>query len=163
MLLMPVFNYAAGDCEAIREQLTHPYGVSGLSDGGAHCGMSCDASIPTFLLTHWARDRTRGEKLELEWVVKKQASDTAKLFGLLDRGTLEVGKKADINVIDFEHLSLRSPKIAFDLPAGGRRLLQEAQGYDYTIVSGEITRERGKDTGARPGRLVRGAQPSAAS
>ena len=163
MLLMPVFNYAAGDCEAIRQQLTHPYAVSGLSDGGAHCGMICDASIPTFLLTHWARDRSRGEKLELEWVVKKQARDTAQLYGLLDRGTLEVGQKADLNVIDFENLTLRLPKIAFDLPAGGRRLLQEARGYEYTIVSGEITREHGKDTGARPGRLIRGAQPPAVS
>ncbi|MED5262434.1 MAG: amidohydrolase family protein [Myxococcota bacterium] len=162
MLLMPVFNYAAGDCEAIREQLTHPYGVSGLSDGGAHCGMICDASIPTFLLTHWARDRSRGEKLELEWVVQKQSRETARLFGLEDRGTLEVGQKADLNVIDFENLALRSPRLDHDLPAGGRRLLQEAEGYDYTIVSGEVTRENGKDTGARPGRLIRGAQPAAA-
>ena len=162
MLLMPVFNYAAGDCEAIREQLTHPYGVSGLSDGGAHCGMICDASIPTFLLTHWARDRTRGEKLGLEWLVQKQSCETARLFGLADRGTLEVGQKADLNIIDFDNLTLNSPRIAHDLPAGGRRLLQEAEGYDYTIVSGEITREHGKDTGARPGRLVRGPQPSAA-
>ena len=162
MLLMPVFNYAAGDCEAIREQLTHPYGVSGLSDGGAHCGMICDASIPTFLLTHWARDRSRGEKLELEWVVQKQSRETARLFGLDDRGSLEVGQKADLNVIDFENLALRSPRLDHDLPAGGRRLLQEAEGYDYTIVSGEVTRENGKDTGARPGRLIRGAQPAAA-
>ena len=162
MLLMPVFNYAAGDCEAIREQLTHPYGVSGLSDGGAHCGMICDASIPTFLLTHWARDRKRGEKLGLEYLVQKQTSETAQLFGLADRGTLLVGQKADLNVIDFDNLTLHSPRIAHDLPAGGRRLLQEAEGYDYTIVSGEVTREHGKDTGARPGRLIRGPQPSAA-
>ena len=162
MLLMPVFNYAAGDCEAIREQLTHPYGVSGLSDGGAHCGMICDASIPTFLLTHWARDRKRGEKLGLEYLVQKQSSETAQLFGLADRGTLLVGQKADLNVIDFDNLTLHSPRIAHDLPAGGRRLLQEAEGYDYTIVSGEVTREHGKDTGARPGRLIRGPQPSAA-
>ena len=162
MLLMPVFNYAEGDCEAIREQLTHPYGVSGLSDGGAHCGMICDASIPTFLLTHWARDRSRGEKLELEWVVQKQSCETARLFGLDDRGTLEVGQKADLNVIDFENLVLRSPRLDHDLPAGGRRLLQDAEGYDFTIVSGEVTREHGKDTGARPGRLIRGPQPAAA-
>lgn len=162
MLLMPVFNYAEGDCEAIREQLTHPYAVSGLSDGGAHCGMICDASIPTFLLTHWARDRHRGEKLGLEWLVQKQSCETARLFGLDDRGTLEVGQKADLNVIDFENLTLRSPRLAHDLPAGGRRLLQDAEGYEYTIVSGEVTRENGKDTGARPGRLIRGPQPSAA-
>jgi N-acyl-D-aspartate/D-glutamate deacylase len=158
MLMMPVFNYAEGNHDAIREQLTHPYCVSGLSDGGAHCGMICDASIPTFMLTHWARDRSRGEKLPLEWIVKKQTKDTATLFGLTDRGTLEVGKKADLNVIDFEGLKLRSIKMVHDLPAGGRRLLQKAEGYDYTIVSGEITRRNGEDTGARPGRLVRGGR-----
>ena len=158
MLMMPVFNYAEGNHDAIREQLTHPFCVSGLSDGGAHCGMICDASIPTFMLTHWARDRSRGEKLPLEWVVRKQTKDTATLFGLTDRGTLEVGKKADLNVIDFERLKLRSTKMVHDLPAGGRRLLQQAEGYDYTIVSGEITRRNGEDTGARPGRLVRGGR-----
>jgi N-acyl-D-aspartate/D-glutamate deacylase len=158
MMMMPVFNYHDGNHDVIREQLTHPFAVSGLSDGGAHCGMICDASIPTFMLTHWARDRSRGEKLELEWIVKKQTSDTAELFGLGDRGTLEVGRKADLNVIDFENLTLRSVHMSHDLPAGGRRLLQEAEGYDLTIVSGEITRDHGKDTGARPGRLIRGAR-----
>ena len=158
MLMMPIFNYVDGNHDVIREMITHPYCVSGLSDGGAHCGMICDASIPTFLLTHWARDRSRGEKIELEWIVKKQSKDTAELFGLTDRGTLEVGKKADLNVIDFENLKLRSIKLVNDLPAGGRRLLQKAEGYDYTIVSGEITRKGGEDTGARPGRLVRGAR-----
>ena len=158
MLMMPIFNYVAGNHDVIREQLTNPYCVSGLSDGGAHCGMICDASIPTFMLTHWARDRSRGEKLDLEWVVKKQTKDTADLFGLGDRGTLEVGKKADLNVIDFDNLQLRSIKMVHDLPAGGRRLLQKAEGYDYTIVSGEVTRRNGEDTGARPGRLVRGAR-----
>jgi N-acyl-D-aspartate/D-glutamate deacylase len=158
MLMMPIFNYVEGNHDVIREQLTHPFCVSGLSDGGAHCGMICDASIPTFMLTHWARDRTRGEKLELEMIVKKQTKDTATLFGLTDRGTLEVGKKADLNVIDFDNLQLRSVKLVHDLPAGGRRLLQKAEGYDYTIVSGEVTREQGVDTGARPGRLVRGAR-----
>jgi len=158
MLMMPIFNYVDGDHEVIREMLTNPFCVSGLSDGGAHCGMICDASIPTFMLTHWARDRSRGDKLELEWVVKKQTKDTAELFGLTDRGTLEVGKKADLNVIDFDNLKLRSIKLVHDLPAGGRRLLQKAEGYDYTIVSGEVTRRNGEDTGARPGRLVRGAR-----
>ena len=158
MLMMPIFNYVDGNHDVIREQLTNPFCVSGLSDGGAHCGMICDASIPTFMLTHWARDRSRGEKLELEWIVKKQTRDTAHLFGLTDRGTLEVGKKADLNVIDFDNLKLRSVKLVHDLPAGGRRLLQKAEGYDYTIVSGEVTREKGVDTGARPGRLVRGAR-----
>ena len=158
MLMMPIFNYVAGNHDVIREMLTNPFCVSGLSDGGAHCGMICDASIPTFMLTHWARDRSRGEKLDLEWIVKKQTKDTATLFGMNDRGTLEVGKKADLNVIDFDNLRLRSVKLVHDLPAGGRRLLQKAEGYDYTIVSGEITREKGVDTGARPGRLVRGAR-----
>ena len=158
MLMMPIFNYVEGNHDVIREMITHPYCVSGLSDGGAHCGMICDASIPTFMLTHWARDRSRGDKLDLEWVVKKQSKDTADLFGMTDRGTLEVGKKADLNVIDFEGLKLRSIKLVHDLPAGGRRLLQKAEGYEYTIVSGEVTRRNGEDTGARPGRLVRGAR-----
>ncbi len=156
MMMVPLFNYSYDNGDATREMLTHPQGVSGLSDGGAHCGMICDASLPTSMLTHWTRDRTRGEKLSLEWIVKKQSHDTANLFGLTDRGTVEVGKKADFNVIDYENLQLHAPHLAHDLPAGGRRLLQHASGYDYTIVSGEITRRDGVDTGARPGRLVRG-------
>ncbi len=158
MMMLPAFNYVDGNHDAIREMLTHPQSVSGLSDGGAHCGMICDASIPTYMLTHWARDRDRGEKLDLEWVVKKQTLDTATLYGLGDRGSLEPGKRADINVIDFENLRLGGPRLVFDLPAGGRRLLQEATGYEYTIVAGEVTRAKGADTGARPGRLVRGAR-----
>ena len=158
MAMMPIFNYVEKNHDVIREMLTHPQSVSGLSDGGAHCGMICDASIPTFMLTHWARDRSRGEKLPLQWVVKKQSHDTASLYGLNDRGTIEVGKRADLNVIDFDNLTLHSPRMAHDLPAGGRRLLQEADGYDYTIVAGEVTRDHGVDTGARPGRLVRGAR-----
>ena len=158
MLMLPFFNYADGNHDAIREMLTHPAGVLGLSDGGAHCGLICDASYPTFLLTHWARDRHRGPGLPLEHVVRKQSHDTAQLFGLGDRGTLEVGKKADINVIDLERLTLHTPHMAYDLPAGGRRLVQSASGYDATIVSGVVTRRNGEDTGARPGQLVRGAR-----
>jgi N-acyl-D-aspartate/D-glutamate deacylase len=158
MLMLPFFNYADGNHDAIREMLTHPAGVLGLSDGGAHCGLICDASYPTFLLTHWARDRHRGEKLPLEYVVRKQCRDTAQLFGLNDRGVIEIGKKADINVIDMQSLSLRPARMAYDLPAGGRRLLQGASGYVATIVSGAVTRRNGADTGARPGRLVRGAR-----
>ncbi|WP_067976982.1 N-acyl-D-amino-acid deacylase family protein [Mycolicibacter icosiumassiliensis] len=158
MLMLPFFNYADGNHDAIREMLTHPAGVLGLSDGGAHCGMICDASYPTYLLTHWARDRHRGEKLPLEYVVRKQCRDTAQLFGLGDRGVIEVGKKADINVIDMEALTLQPARMAYDLPAGGRRLLQGASGYVATIVSGTVTRRNGADTGARPGRLVRGAR-----
>ena len=156
LLMLPVFNYVEANHDAIREQLTHPQAVSGLSDGGAHCGMICDASIPTFMLTHWARDRTRGEGLELEWVVNKQTRATAELFGLSDRGTLEVGKRADVNVIDFDNLVLRSPRMVHDLPAGGRRLIQEAEGYVATLVAGQVTRRNDADTGERPGRLLRG-------
>lgn len=158
MLMLPLFNYADGNCDAIREMMLHPAGVLGLSDGGAHCGMICDASYPTFLLTHWARDRSRGEKLSLEYVIRKQSRDTAHLFGLTDRGTIEPGKKADINVIDMDALRLHPAAMAFDLPAGGNRILQGASGYAATIVSGTVTRRKDADTGARPGRLVRGAR-----
>lgn len=158
MLMLPLFNYADGNHDAIREMMLHPAGVLGLSDGGAHCGMICDASYPTFLLTHWARDRRRGEKLSLEYVIRKQSRDTAHLFGLTDRGTIEPGKKADINVIDLNALTLHPAAMAYDLPAGGRRILQGASGYAATIVSGTVTRRKDVDTGARPGRLVRGAR-----
>jgi N-acyl-D-amino-acid deacylase len=158
MLMLPFYNYSDGNHDAIREMLTHPAGVVGLSDGGAHCGLICDASYPTFLLTHWARDRHRGKKLSLEYVVRKQCHDTAQLFGLTDRGTIEVGKKADINVIDMDALTLHPARMTYDLPAGGRRLVQGASGYATTIVSGTVTRRDGVDTGARPGRLVRGAR-----
>ena len=157
-LMLPFFNYTDGNCDAIHDMLTHPAGISGLSDGGAHCRMICDASYPTFLLTHWARDRSRGPRFPLEYVVKKQTSDTASLFGLGDRGVLAAGKKADLNVIDLDGLVLERPHLARDLPAGGPRLLQGAQGYVATVVSGEVTRRHGRDTGARPGRLVRGAR-----
>jgi N-acyl-D-amino-acid deacylase len=156
MLMLPFFNYADGNHDAIREMLLHPAGVLGLSDGGAHCNLICDASFPTFLLTHWARDRHRGEKLPLEFMVRKQSRDTAQLFGLTDRGTIERGKKADINVIDMNALKLLPARMAYDLPAGGQRLVQGASGYAATIVSGTVTRRDGVDTGARPGRLVRG-------
>ena len=158
MLMLPFFNYADGDCGAIYEMLQSPAGVSGLSDGGAHCGLICDASYPTFLLTHWARDRHRGPKFSLEYVVRKQTMDTATLFGLSDRGVIQVDKKADLNVIDMDALRLGVPKMVHDLPAGGRRLLQGAMGYDATIVNGVVTRRNGVDTGARPGRLVRGVR-----
>ena len=158
MLMLPFYNYSYGNHDAIREMLTHPAGVVGLSDGGAHCSMICDASYPTFLLTHWARDRHRGEKLPLEYVIRKQSRDTAQLFGLSDRGVVEVGKRADVNVIDMDALTLHAPRMAYDLPAGGNRLVQGASGYAATIVNGVVTRRDGVDTGARPGRLVRGAR-----
>jgi N-acyl-D-aspartate/D-glutamate deacylase len=155
LLMLPYFSYTDGNHDAIREMLTHPAGVAGLGDGGAHCGVICDASMTTYLLTHWARDRTRGPKLDLEWVVRKQTKDTAELYGFTDRGTITPGKRADLNIIHFDRLQLDQPDVVYDLPAGGRRLLQRATGYTATIVNGEITRRDGKDTGARPGRLVR--------
>jgi len=158
MTMVPFFNYSHGNQDAVREMLTHPAGVAGLSDGGAHCGMICDASYPTYLLSFWARGRTRGEGLPLEFVVKKQAHDTAQLFGLTDRGVIAEGKKADINIIDMDTIAIGRPYMAYDLPAGGKRLLQGATGYTHTIVSGVVTRRDGVDTGARPGRLVRGAR-----
>ena len=158
LLMVPFFNYSRGNHDAIREMLLHPAGVSGLGDGGAHCFLICDASIPTYMITHWARDRHRGPRLPLEYVVKKQTYDTAQLFGLGDRGLLAEGKKADVNVLDFDVLSLGMPYMAHDLPAGGSRLLQGAAGYVATIVSGEVTRRDGCDTGRRPGRVVRGAR-----
>ena len=158
LLMLPVFNYSEANLDAVREMLLHPAGVSGLGDGGAHCGMICDASIPTFLLTHWVRDRSRGARLPLEWVVRKQTMDSARLYGLNDRGVLAVGKKADVNVIDLDALTLESAYVAYDLPAGGRRVMQKASGYDATIVSGMVIRRNGADTGARPGRVLRGAR-----
>jgi N-acyl-D-aspartate/D-glutamate deacylase len=156
LLLLPAFNYSNGDSEITREMLLHPAAVLGLSDGGAHCGVICDASQPTWMLTHWTRDRSRGERLPLELVVKRQTSDGAALYGLDDRGVLMAGKRADINVIDLERLTLQAPRVVHDLPAGGRRLVQDASGYVATIVDGVITRRHDTDTGARPGRLVRG-------
>jgi N-acyl-D-amino-acid deacylase len=158
MLMLPFFNYADGNHDAIYEMMSHPAAVSGLSDGGAHCGLICDASYPTFLLTHWARDRHRGPRFSLEYVVRKQTLDTATLFGLGDRGVIQVGKKADINVIDMAALNLDVPRMVYDLPAGGRRLVQGASGYDATVVSGVVTRRHGVDTGARPGALIRGVR-----
>ncbi|HEY6622597.1 MAG TPA: amidohydrolase family protein [Acidimicrobiales bacterium] len=158
LLYLPILNYASGDLEPARQMLLHPRAAAGLGDGGAHCGVICDASQPTFMLTHWVRDRTRGERLPLEWMVKKQTQDTAQLYGLGDRGTLEPGKLADINIIDFERLQLGNPRVHSDLPAGGRRLLQDATGYVATIKSGTTTFENGEDTGERPGVLIRGAR-----
>jgi N-acyl-D-aspartate/D-glutamate deacylase len=155
LLMFPFLNYSHGNGDATYEMLRHPMGAMGLSDGGAHCGSICDASMPTWMLTHWARDRVRGPKLALEHVVKKQTHDTARLYGMCDRGTVEVGMKGDLNLIDFTRLTLHPPVMAHDLPAGGRRFLQSASGYVATIVSGEIVRREGVDTGARPGRLVR--------
>lgn len=159
-LYLPFLNYVDGDLEAAREMLVDPNAVLGLADGGAHVGMICDGSFPTTMLTHWARDRTRGEKLPLEHVVAMQTARTARAVGLLDRGMVAAGYRADLNVIDLEGLTLHSPTIAFDLPAGGKRLLQRADGYVHTFVAGTETYAGGTHTGALPGRLVRGHQPA---
>jgi len=158
LLYLPMLNYADGSLDHVREMLLHPRSASGLGDGGAHCGVICDASLPTFLLTHWGRDRTRGERLPIELLVKKQTLDTARLYGLGDRGTVEPGMVGDLNVIDFDHLRLGTPRVVRDLPAGGSRIVQGAEGYVATIKSGVVTFEDGVETGARPGRLVRGAR-----
>ena len=156
LLYVPILNYSDGDLEPAREMLLHPRSAAGLGDGGAHCGVICDASQPTFMITHWTRDRTRGDRLPLEWMVKKQTHDTARLYGLADRGTIEVGAVADMNLIDYEHLQMGNPTVVNDLPAGGSRLLQEATGYVETIKSGVTTFCDGQETGARPGTLVAG-------
>ena len=154
-LFSPLGNYHGNDHEAIREMLTHPATIPGASDGGAHCGLICDASFPTYLLTHWARDRRRGPKLPIEQVVQLQTAKTAATYGMSDRGRLEPGLIADLNVIDFDALHLRGPRMVFDLPAGGRRLLQDADGYLHTVKSGEVTFTDGQPTGARPGTVLR--------
>jgi N-acyl-D-aspartate/D-glutamate deacylase len=158
LLYVPILNYSNGDLEPAREMLLHPRAAAGLGDGGAHCGVICDASQPTFMLTHWTRDRSRGERLPLEWMVRKQTHDTARLYGLGDRGTIEVGAIADLNLIDYDNLQLGNPTVVTDLPAGGSRLLQSATGYVETIKSGVTTFADGKETGARPGTLLRGAR-----
>jgi N-acyl-D-aspartate/D-glutamate deacylase len=158
LLMLAILSYSEGDLEAIREMLEHPDSAFGLGDGGAHCGAICDASMTTFLLTHWARDRRRGARLPLEWVVRKMTRDTAELYGLRDRGVVAPGRRADLNVIDWERLRLELPELAFDLPAGAKRLIQRARGYEATLVGGEPTFRCGESTGALPGRLVRGAQ-----
>jgi N-acyl-D-aspartate/D-glutamate deacylase len=142
--------------DSLRPLLTDPATIMSLSDGGAHCGVICDAGMPTYLLTHWVRDRDRGERIPLEVAVKRQTKDTADLYGMTDRGVLAPGMKADLNVIDFDGLRLHAPEMVFDLPAGGRRFIQHVDGYNYTIVSGEVTFENGEATGAMPGKVVRG-------
>jgi N-acyl-D-aspartate/D-glutamate deacylase len=160
LLYLPFLNYADGSLEPSLEMMRHPFTVLGLGDGGAHLGTICDASFSTHMLTHWTRDRRRGAKIPVETAIKWQAHDTARAVGLHDRGILRAGYKADINVIDYARLRLREPVIVRDLPAGGGRLMQKAEGYRYAIVSGEITYRDGVATAALPGRLVRGAQPA---
>jgi N-acyl-D-aspartate/D-glutamate deacylase len=136
--------------------------VAGGSDGGAHCGLICDASMPTTNLSHWARDRSAGNKIPLELIIRKQTKDTAETYGLFDRGEIKTGMIADINIIDFEKLNVSLPKMIFDLPKGGKRLVQESFGYLATIKSGEVVYENGQATGALPGQVIRGKQTSEA-
>ncbi len=156
-LFLPFANYTQFNLDACGEMIAHENCVMGLGDGGAHVGIISDASYPTYLLTHWGRDRDHG-RFEIPYLVKRQTADTARAVGLLDRGMIAPGMKADINVIDFDKLGVCAPEMAFDLPAGGKRLLQRATGYTATIVSGEIAYREGVATGALAGRLVRGPQ-----
>jgi N-acyl-D-aspartate/D-glutamate deacylase len=163
MLYLPLLNYAGPDLDHVLTMLQHDCVVPGLSDGGAHVGMICDGSFPTTNLVHWTRDRTRGPKLPLEHMIKAQCRDTAETVGLFDRGLLQPGYRADLNVIDYANLKLMAPQVAYDLPTGGRRLIQRAQGYTATIVAGQVTYRDGEPTDALPGRLQRGAQPAPAA
>jgi N-acyl-D-amino-acid deacylase len=157
-LFFPVTNYTQGDHEPIREMLIDRATLLGLSDGGAHCGSIVDSGVPTYMLQHWGRDRSRGPRLPLELLVKRQTSETADFFGFADRGRLAPGLRADVNLIDFDRLRLFPPEIVNDLPSGGRRLVQRAEGYAATLVAGTPVFEQGQHTGALPGRLVRASQ-----
>jgi len=159
LLYLPLLGYSHGDFDALHEMLVHPSTVLGLGDGGAHCGILCDASLPSYMLTHWVRDRSRGDRLGLEQAVHLQTRRTAALYGFDDRGLLAPGYLADVNVIDFDALAIEAPEIVYDLPAGGRRLIQRSRGYAATVKRGEVVRENDESTGARPGRLLRGPQP----
>ena len=158
VLYIPVMNYTDFNFDTTREMLLDPNTVPGLGDAGAHCTLICDGSFPTFLLTHWARDRKRGEQIPLELLIKRQTRDTAELVGLLDRGVLQPGMKADVNVIDFDALRIHAPEMLQDLPTDAKRLVQRTDGYRMTLVAGEVILEDGEPTGALPGKLVRGAQ-----
>ncbi len=163
-IFFPLMNYQHGNLEDVRTMMTHPHTTFGLGDGGAHCGVLCDASFPSTLLIHWGRDRTRGEKLPLEWLIRKQTKDSAELLGLNDRGVLAPGMRADVNVIEFDHMKLHAPEIVYDLPAGGKRLIQKADGYTATIVNGVVAFRNGEPTDVPlQGRLIRGARPRPAA
>ena len=154
-LLLPLFGFADGDHQALHQMLTTTGTVLGLADGGAHCRTICDASQPTTMLTHWVRDRSRGPRLELGFAVKRLTSEPADFLGLGDRGRVDVGLRADLNVIDLAGLRLDAPRPVADLPGGGQRILQSARGYVATVVAGQVTRRHGSPTGALPGRLLR--------
>lgn len=157
MLYLPFLNYVDGNLDGVHEMLTHPHTVPGLGDGGAHVGTICDGSFPTTLLQYWGRDRGRGT-IDLPFLVQRHCQGTARTVGLFDRGVIAPGYRADLNVVDFDGLKLRKPTVVHDLPAGGRRLLQRADGWTHTIVAGQETYRNGEATDALPGRLIRGAQ-----
>jgi N-acyl-D-aspartate/D-glutamate deacylase len=158
ILYRPLSNYTYGNLDTVHDMMCHEHTLVGLGDGGAHVGILTDASAITYMLTHWTRDRTRGDKVPLAWAIKRLTSDNADVIGLNDRGRIAEGMKADINVIDYDKLKVHAPKVLYDLPSGGRRLMQETEGYKATIVSGVIVSRDGKATGDLPGRLVRGPQ-----
>jgi N-acyl-D-amino-acid deacylase len=160
MLFFPLMGYDQGDLSRQVTMLEDENSVISLADTGAHCGVLSDASMPTYLISYLCRDRVRGKRFELEQAVMMHTRDTARCVGLEDRGTIEVGMKADINLIDYKELKVLAPEVIYDLPAGGRRMFQAAEGYRYTIVSGEVVMEDGVESGARPGKLIRGAQPA---
>jgi N-acyl-D-aspartate/D-glutamate deacylase len=158
ILYLPVTNYAGGNLDVVRDMMAAPNSLIGLGDGGAHVGIMCDATATSYLLTHWTRDRGRGALFPVSWAIKRLAADNAAAIGLDDRGLLKAGLKADINILDYDRLRLRRPEIVYDLPAGGKRLIQRTEGFDATIVSGAVVYRHGAATGALPGRLVRGAR-----
>ena len=160
LLYTPLLGYSEGNLDVLREGLMHPSTVLGLSDGGAHVGFICDGSMPTFMLTHWVRDRSQGEPIPLEHAVHAQTERTARLFGFADRGVLKPGYVGDVNVIDLDNLALGPVRFVYDLPAGGKRLMQKSTGYVATVKSGAVVRERDESTGERPGVLLRGPQPA---
>jgi N-acyl-D-amino-acid deacylase len=160
LLLAALANYGSGSLDPIHALITDPNSVLGLGDGGAHYGMICDSSYPTFVLQHWTRER-HGARLTIEAAIKALTSDPAETVGLRDRGVLAVGGKADLNVIDYDAVTLETPHVLYDLPAGGRRITQGARGYDALVVSGQVVARGGEPTGALPGRLVRGPQAAA--
>ena len=156
ILYLPVTNYVAGNLDVVREMMSDPHTLLGLGDGGAHVGIMCDATATSYTLTHWTRDRARGGLFPLAWAVKRLTHDNAAAIGLDDRGLIRAGRKADINVIDYDRMALRAPEMVYDMPAGGKRLIQRTDGFVATIVSGVPIYREGQPTGALPGRLVRG-------
>jgi N-acyl-D-aspartate/D-glutamate deacylase len=163
LIYLPIYNYTELSYDNVLTMMQHPLAIPGLSDGGAHVGTVCDASFPSYLLSYWTRDRTRGPRIAPERAVQMLTGDIADYLDLKDRGRIKPGMKADLNVIDYQKLRLHPPRLVKDLPAGGQRLLQDAEGYRATIVSGEVVVRDDQVTDARPGRLVRAGLQEAMS